>query len=83
MKGKTTRVGLYKYYACRQPFTVRMGTIFESSHLPLHLWLQVIHLMCASKKGISTRQIQRMQSCLARTIRSLNLRMNILIKSEN
>ena len=28
-----------------------MGTIFESSHLPLHLWLQIIHLMCASKKG--------------------------------
>lgn len=67
MKGKTTRVGLYKCYACRKPFTVRMGTIFESSHLPLHLWLQVIHLMCASKKGISTRQIQRMLSCSMKT----------------
>ena len=59
MAGKTTRAGLYKCNECRKPFTVRMGTIFESSHLPLHLWLQVIHLMCASKKGISTRQIQR------------------------
>jgi transposase-like protein len=67
MNGKTTRVGLYKCYACRKPFTVRMGTIFESSHLPLHLWLQVIHLMCASKKGISTRQIQRMLSCSMKT----------------
>jgi transposase-like protein len=67
MKGKTTRVGLYKCYACRKPFTVRMGTIFESSHLPLHLWLQVIHLFCASKKGISTRQIQRMLSCSMKT----------------
>jgi hypothetical protein len=67
MKGKTTRLGLYKCYACRKPFTVRMGTIFESSHLALHLWLQVIHLMCASKKGISTRQIQRMLNCSMKT----------------
>ena len=44
-----------------------MGTIFESSHLPLHLWLQVIHLMCASKKGISTRQVQRMLVCSMKT----------------
>ena len=54
LNGKTTRKGLHKCYDCRKPFTVRIGTIFESSHLPLHLWLQVIHLMCASKKGIST-----------------------------
>ena len=33
--------------------------IFEDSHLPLRLWLQAIHLLCASKKGISTRQLQR------------------------
>ena len=52
-------VGLYKCYECRKPFTVRMKTISKSSHIALHLWLQVIHLMCASKKGISTRQVQR------------------------
>jgi transposase-like protein len=67
LKGKTTRPGLYKCYACKKPFTVRIGTIFESSHLPLHLWLQIIHLMCASKKGISTRQIQRMLDCSMKT----------------
>jgi len=39
LKGKTTRVGLYKCYACRKPFTVRMGTIFESSHVKLNVWL--------------------------------------------
>jgi transposase-like protein len=59
LQGKTTRPGLYKCYACRKPFTVRMGTVFESSHVPLRIWLQVIYLMCASKKGISTRQLQR------------------------
>jgi transposase-like protein len=67
LNGKTTRPGLYKCYACKKPFTVRMGTIFESSHLALHLWLQIIHLMCASKKGISTREIQRMLDCSMKT----------------
>lgn len=59
LEGKTTRIGLWKCYACRKPFTVKIGTIFESSHLPLRLWLQAIYLMCSSKKGISTRQLQR------------------------
>jgi transposase-like protein len=67
MNGKTTRIGLHKCYACKGHFTVRQGSIFESSHLPLHLWLQVIHLFCASKKGISTRQIQRMLQCSMKT----------------
>lgn len=67
LSGKTTRLGLRKCYECGKPFTVRQGTIFESSHLPLHLWLQIIHLMCCSKKGISTRQIQRMLKCSMKT----------------
>ena len=67
MKGKTVRMGLHKCRACKGQFTVRMGSIFESSHLPLHLWLQVIHLMCASKTGVSTRQIQRMLQCSMKT----------------
>src|ERR1700674_3833791 len=67
LNGKTTRPGLHKCYFCKKPFTVRMGTVFEDSHLPLHLWLQVIHLMCCSKKGIATRQIQRMLNCSMKT----------------
>ncbi len=59
MNGKSTRLGLYKCYQCRKPFTVRMGTIFESSHMPLHLWLQAMHLVCSSKKGISANQLHR------------------------
>src|SRR3954468_12233680 len=61
------RHGLWKCYGCRQQFTVRVGTIFEDSHLPLRLWLQAIHLLCASKKGISTRQLQRMLGCGMKT----------------
>ena len=67
LKGKTTRPGLRKCYACRKPFTVRLGTIFEDSHLPLRLWLQAIHLLCSSKKGISTRQLQRTLGCGMKT----------------
>jgi transposase-like protein len=59
MQGKSTRIGTYKCYACRKPFTVKVGTIFEASHVKLHLWLQAIHLMCASKKGISSNQLHR------------------------
>src|SRR6185437_11334042 len=58
-KGKTTRKGLWNCRACRKPFTVRMGTVFESSHVPMRVWLQAIYLVCSSKKGISTRQLQR------------------------
>jgi transposase-like protein len=59
LKGKTTRCGLWKCYQCRKPFTVRMGTIFESSHLPLHIWLQAMYLIAGSKKGISSNQLHR------------------------
>lgn len=61
------RHGLRKCYACRKEFTVRAGSIFEESHLALHLWLQAIHLLCSSKKGISTRQIQRLLQCSMKT----------------
>jgi transposase-like protein len=67
LTGKSNRPGLRKCYACRKPFTVKMGTIFEDSHLPLRLWLQAIHLLCASKKGHSTRQLQRTLGCGMKT----------------
>ena len=59
MGGKSTRTGLYKCYQCRKPFTVRMGTIFEASHVPLHIWLQAMYLIAGSKKGISSNQLHR------------------------
>jgi transposase-like protein len=59
MNGKSTRTGLYKCYVCRKQFTVKIGTIFEDSHIPLRLWLQAIYLLCASKKGISAHQLHR------------------------
>ncbi len=53
------RHGLKKCGACRKQFTVRVGTVFESSHVPLHKWLQAAYLMMSSKKGISSKQLER------------------------
>jgi transposase-like protein len=60
LQGKSTRIGTYKCKDCRKPFTVKVGTIFEDSHIPMRIWLQAIALMCASKKGISANQLHRM-----------------------
>jgi transposase-like protein len=59
LKGKSNRIGLYKCYACRKPFTVKVGTIFEASHIAMRDWLSAIHLICSSKKGISANQLSR------------------------
>ena len=53
------RHGLWKCRECRKQFTVRKGTIFEESHIELFKWLQAIHLMVSSKKGISSHQLHR------------------------
>lgn len=59
LQGNSTRIGVYKCYACRKPFTVKVGTIFEDSKVKLHLWLQAIFLIASSKKGISANQLHR------------------------
>jgi transposase-like protein len=60
MKGKAHRKGLYNCRACDEQFTVTIGTIFEDSKIPLNKWVLGMHLMAASKKGISALQLQRM-----------------------
>jgi transposase-like protein len=67
MKGKSTRIGTYKCYDCRKPFTVKIGTIFEASNVKMTVWLQAIYLMAASKKGISTHQLHRTLGVALRT----------------
>jgi transposase-like protein len=53
------RLGLKKCYDCRKQFTVRKGTLFEDSPIPLHVWFQASFLMCSSKKGVSSNQLHR------------------------
>src|SRR5437762_3200835 len=59
MGGKSTRIGTYKCYQCRMQFTVKVKTVFESSHVKLHIWLQAVALLSSSKKGISSNQLHR------------------------
>jgi transposase-like protein len=59
MAGKT-QAGMFLCNDCREKFTVRTGSIFERSHIPLHKWLLATHLMAASKKGLSALQLSRM-----------------------
>ncbi|MGO9571067.1 MAG: IS1595 family transposase [Desulfomonilaceae bacterium] len=56
---KPVRKGVYCCAKCRKQFTVRIGTIFEDSHIPLNKWLMAFHLMSSSKKGISSMQLHR------------------------
>lgn len=58
-EGKATRMGLHKCNECRKQFTVKVGTVFESAHIPLHKMLQAVYLLSASKKGCSAHQLHR------------------------
>ena len=64
---KRIRIGLKYCGQCRKQFTVRMGTIFEESKLPMTKWLQAIYLMVSSKKGVSSHQLHRTLDCTYKT----------------
>jgi transposase-like protein len=59
LEGEAHRKGLFKCQDCRAQFSVTVGTVFERSHIPLHKWLLAAYLLCSSKKGMSSRQLQR------------------------
>ncbi|GAP65077.1 ISSpo8, transposase [Mizugakiibacter sediminis] len=60
LKGAAHRPGLWKCKDCRKQFSVTVGTVFERSKVPLNKWLLAVHLICASKKAMSSHQIHRM-----------------------
>jgi transposase-like protein len=57
--GGKTQAGMFLCNGCREKFTARTGTVMERSHIPIHKWLFAMHLMAASKKGVSAKQIER------------------------
>lgn len=59
LKGEAHRHGLYKCRACEEQFSVTVGTVMESSHVPLHKWALAFRLMAGSKKGVSAHQLMR------------------------
>jgi transposase-like protein len=60
LNGKAHRAGLYQCNECREQFTVTVGSVMERSKIPLNKWLMAMHLMGASKKGMSAHQLHRM-----------------------
>jgi transposase-like protein len=59
LAGKSTRPGVYKCNECEKPFSVTVGTVFESSHVPLNKWLYATHMLNSGKKGTSAHQLHR------------------------
>src|SRR5688572_20889189 len=59
LQGKAHRPGLLKCHACREQFSVTVGTVFEKSKIKLNVWLQAVYLLCSSKKGMSSHQLHR------------------------
>jgi transposase-like protein len=76
LNGASTRVGTYKCYACRQPFTVKIGTVFESSHVPLHTWLRAISLMASSEARLSGHQLSANLGVTVKTARYMMSRIH-------
>jgi transposase-like protein len=60
LKGKSTRPGVYWCNGCRKPFSITVGTIYESSKIPLNVWLYANHQLCSARKAISGLQLARM-----------------------
>ena len=77
------RHGLKKCAECRKQFTVRIGTIFEESHIPLHKWLQAIYLMTSSKKGISSHQLHRVLEITYKSAWFLSHRIREVMRNDN
>lgn len=74
LEGKSHRPGLCQCKDCREQFSVTVGTVFESSKVKLHVWLQACHLMSAGKKGVSSKQLQRMLGVTYKTARFMSHR---------
>ena len=68
--------------SCRKPFTVKIGTIFESSHVKMNLWLQAIYLIASSKKGISSNQLHRTLSVTLKTAWFMTHRIREAMKAD-
>lgn len=83
LQGKSTRVGVWKCYQCRKPFTVKIGTIFEDSKVSMRLWLQAMYLVAGSKKGISSNQLHRILGVTLKTAWFMSHRIREAMRDTN
>ena len=82
LNGKAHRPGLWKCRDCRKQFTVTVGTVFERSKIALNVWLQAAHLLCSSKKGMSTNQLHRTLGVTLKTAWFMSHRIREAMKPE-
>ncbi len=76
------RSGVVQCRDCREQFSVTVGTVFERSKVPLNKWLLATHLLCSSKKGISSHQIHRMLGVTYKTAWFMTHRIREAMKQE-
>lgn len=82
LRGQTTRTGTYKCYQCRKPFTAKIGTFLEGSHLPVAVWLQAIYLFCALKMDPDDDRVRAALDLPTKTIRSMAERLRCAMPSD-
>ncbi|MEW6658840.1 MAG: IS1595 family transposase [Thermodesulfobacteriota bacterium] len=82
-KGKGARPGLLFCGDCRKQFSVTVGTVFERSKVPLHKWVLATHLLCSSKKGMSSHQLCRILGVTYKTAWFMTHRIREAMKIEN
>ncbi len=77
-----TQAGMFLCNDCRDKFTARVGSVMERSHIPVHKWLLAMHLMAASKKGMSSKQLQRMLAISYKSAWFLSMRIREAMRAE-
>jgi transposase-like protein len=84
LEGAAHRKGLYQCNEpeCREQFSVTVGTVFERSKIPLHKWVLAAQLMGSSKKGVSSKQIQRMLGVTYQTAWFMTMRLREAMKPD-
>ena len=82
LKGEAHRPGLWKCKDCRKQFSVTVGTVFERSKIALNVWLQAVHLLTSSKKGMSTNQLHRTLGVTLKTAWFMSHRIREAMKPE-
>ena len=75
LNGASTRIGTYKCYACRKSFSVTLGTLFESSHVPVHKWLQAMYLTDCGARPIRPHHLQRVLNVSFKTASAIMRRL--------
>jgi len=81
LQGKAHRPGVYDCGHCRDQFTVTVGTVFERSKISLDKWLFAAALMASSKKGVSSKQVERMIGVTYKTAWFMTMRLREAMKA--